>query len=143
MRPKKVMLILAPDCDSRATMKFTLETWGYLAIVVDALPEATQTASESAFDLVIASPDFLGIKGALKALRAINPHVPQLLIAPGRKESPADLVADATMYGFFSQEEFRARIKVLSARKRGPRPQLKKPVQSEVPALSVKDRRFA
>lgn len=143
MRPKKQILILGVDNDSRSILQFTLETWGYLAIPAENLTEAKAFVEQTQTDLIIASPDFVGVKEALADLHLCRPYIPQLILAPGRDKLPLGMIADATMLGKFSQEEVRARVKVLSARKRGPRVGLRKPVQSEVPPLSVQDRRFA
>lgn len=143
MRPKKEILILAPDNDGRAILRFTLETWGYRVSVVNELREIESIVFDTQVDLIIASPDFPGIWEALKDLRGLIQRVPQMLLAPGKKEAPAGLVADVTMFGRFSSEEFRERVKVFSARKRGPRPEVKKPAQSETRVMSAEDRRFA
>ena len=146
MRPKKRILILAPDDDSRALLLFTLATWGYAVNAAENVLDATKLAGETLPELIIANPDFQGIKQALKDLRAWSCYVPQMLLAPGWSHPPADVFTDAVMYGRFSQEELRARVIVMSARKRGPRAkgEIRKPVQSEAPAaLSAEDRRFA
>ncbi len=122
MRPKKVICYVSGDETEVSLMRFFLETNGYAFVDVGSGKEAIALLSEMHPDLAMIDqrlPDMLGDK-LVERMKSKCPYVPTVIVASGYPES-ASLLADATFRKYWPHSEWLERIKVMSARKRGPR----------------------
>jgi DNA-binding response OmpR family regulator len=103
--------------DRASLLRFRLRTHKY-AVFSAVTAVETRDLFESCFpDLVIAASDTPNLNGLLKALHEENAFIPQIVLVPAKGNCNA--IADAVLYGP-APEEMLERIKVISARKRGP-----------------------
>jgi two-component system, OmpR family, response regulator CpxR len=124
MRPKKVILCVDDSEQDLSVLKFMLSTNGYRVLSASTGQEALGIFQENLIDLVLvdyAMPQMNGDQLVSK-LKQIAAHVPMMLLGDPQKMNgqihAADvLVAKKTC----SAQELLERIKVMSARKRGPR----------------------
>ena len=138
MRPKKVILLVMPDDVELSVMAFMLKTNGYRVVSALNGQEAVTVFRETAVDLVLAEfalPQMSG-KQLVERLKGISSHVPMILLGDpqamssgiqisdqiARLGSVHQLLADALLAKKnCTSQELLVRIKVMSARKRGPR----------------------
>lgn len=124
MRPKKVILCV-DDCEQDlSVLKFTLTTNGYRVLTAPDGVEALRIFSENPVDLALVDfslPQMNGDQLASK-LKQIASHVPVILMGDPQKMNGQTHAADALVAKkTCSSQELLERIKVMSARKRGPR----------------------
>lgn len=124
MRPKKVILCVNHNEQELSVLKFMLSTNGYRVFAAASGQEAIGIFAGLQVDLVLA--DFalpqMGGKQLVERLKRIAPHVPMLLLGDAQAMGSEIHMADATMAKKnCSSQELLERIKVMSARKRGPR----------------------
>lgn len=125
MRPKKVILCVDDNEQELSVLKFTLETNGYRVLAAGSGQEAIAAFTAALqIDLVLADthmPQMSGIQLA-ERLKRMRAHVPMLLLgdaqAPGGEIHAADAVMARKNCTSF---ELLERVKLMSARKRGPR----------------------
>ena len=125
MRPKKVILCVDDNEQELSVLKFTLETNGYRVLAASGGQEAIAVFSTAPqIDLVLADtnmPQMSGIQLA-ERLKRLYPFVPMLLLGDAPAVGGEIHVADAVMARKnCSSFELLERVKVMSARKRGPR----------------------
>ena len=129
MRPKKVILCVDDNEQELAVMRFMLATNGYRVLAALSVQEAIAVfAAAPQIDLVLADahmPQMSGVQLA-ERLKRMRSYVPLILLGDTQAGAPSgsgDLhVADAVLARRnCSSQELLERIKVMSARKRGPR----------------------
>ncbi len=124
MRPKKVILCVNPVEQDLSVLKFMLSTNGYRVFGAASGQEAIDLFSGLQVDLVLtefALPQ-MGGKQLLEQLKRIAPHVPMILLGDPQAMNGDIHAADALLAKrSCSAQELLERIKVMSARKRGPR----------------------
>jgi CheY-like chemotaxis protein len=129
MRPKKVILCVDDNEQELAVMRFMLATNGYRVLAALSGQEAIAIfATAPQIDLVLADahmPQMSGVQLA-ERLKRMRSYVPLILLGDAQAGAPSgsgDLhVADAVLARkSCSSQELLERIKVMSARKRGPR----------------------
>ena len=133
MRPKKVILHVDDNEQDLSVLSFTLSTNGYRVLSASSGEEAIALFSENAVDLVLADFSMPRMDGnqLVTRLKSIAPHVPMMLLGDPQKTEAQLHAADAFVgKKTCSVQELLERIKVMSARKRGPR----KGVQRATPA---------
>ncbi|MGB6190862.1 MAG: response regulator [Terracidiphilus sp.] len=124
MRPKKVILCVDDNEQDLSVLTFTLSTNGYRVLPATDGQEALRLFSEHMVDLALvdyAMPQMNGdqLVGKLKQIAA---HVPMILLGDPQKMSGQMHAADALVSKkTCSSHELLERIKLMSARKRGPR----------------------
>jgi DNA-binding NtrC family response regulator len=119
MRPRKLILIVDRDEERLGLMRFRLDNWGFAVTSACCAGEAAELLKDGHFDLLSLWLPLEGLEGLLDAGHADDPAMATLAICPGR-ESQGDLCVDA-FYTYQPQPaELKERIKVLTARKRGP-----------------------
>jgi DNA-binding response OmpR family regulator len=124
MRPKKVILCVDDNEQELSVLKFMLTTNGYKVVSASNGQEAIGIFAETPVDLVLADfglPQMNGsqLVGRLKQMAA---HVPMILLGDLQKMGGEMHAADALLAKkTCSPQELLERIKVMSARKRGPR----------------------
>lgn len=125
MRPKKVILCVDDNEQELSVLKFMLSTNGYRVLGATSGQEAIELFSEALqIDLVLADatmPQMSG-KQLVERLKGIASHVPMILLGDPQAAGAEIHVADAMLAKKnCSAQELLERIKVMSARKRGPR----------------------
>jgi two-component system, OmpR family, response regulator CpxR len=124
MRPKKVILCVNHNEQELSVLKFMLSTNGYRVLTATSGQEAVNVFSGMQVDLVLADYALpqMGGKQLAERLKGIAPHVPMILLGDPQAIGNELHVADAMLAKKnCSAQELLERIKVMSARKRGPR----------------------
>jgi CheY-like chemotaxis protein len=125
MRPKKVILCVDDNEQELSVLKFTLATNGYRVLAASNGQEAISVfATAPQIDLVLADTNMPHMSGMQLAerLKRIRSHVPMILLGDAQAANGDIHVADAVLARKnCSSFELLERVKVMSARKRGPR----------------------
>ena len=124
MRPKKVILCVDDNEQELSVLKFMLSTNGYRVLSATNGQEAIGIFAEIAVDLVLADFAMPQMNGSqlVDQLKQSASHVPMILLGDPQRMSGDIHSADALLAKkSCSPLELLERIKVLSARKRGPR----------------------
>ena len=136
MRPKKVILCVDDNEQELSVLKFMLATNGYRVVSATNGREAIGIFSENSVDLVLADYSMQQMNGCqlVERLKQIAAHVPMILLGDPQKMAGEMHAADALLAKKnCSPQELLERIKVMSARKRGPR----KGAQRMVPEVEL------
>lgn len=124
MRPKKVILCVDDNEQDLSVLKFMLSTNGYRVLSANSGQEAVSIFAENLIDLVLADffmPQMSGDQ-LVNRLKQIGSHVPMILLGDPQKMSGQIHSADALLAKkTCSPQELLERVKIMSARKRGPR----------------------
>jgi two-component system response regulator CpxR len=124
MRPKKVILVVDDNEQDLSVLKFMLATNGYRVVSASTGQDALSVFAENQVDLVLADYAMPQMNGnqLVNRLKQIAPHVPMILLGDPQKMAGEIHGADALLgKKTCSPQELLERIKVMSARKRGPR----------------------
>ena len=136
MRPKKVILCVDDNEQELSVLKFMLATNGYRVVSASSGQEAIDVFAASQVDLVLADYAMPQMNGnqLVDRLKQIAPHVPMILLGDPLRMGGEMHGADALLTKKnCSAHELLERIKVMSARKRGPR----KGAQRTVPVTEL------
>ncbi len=144
MRPKKVILCVDDNEQELSVLKFTLETNGYRVLAASNGQEAIAIfATAPQVDLVLADTNMPQMSGVQLAerLKRMSSRVPMILLGDAQAGAPSGSgeihVADAVMARKnCSSFELLERVKVMSARKRGPRKGAQRIPQEDVLAAA-------
>lgn len=124
MRPKKVILCVDDNEQDLSVLKFMLSTNGYRVLSAGTGQEALVIFQENLIDLVLVDQGMPQMSGdqIVSKLKQIASHVPMMLLGDPHKMNGQIHAADALVAKkTCSPQELLERIKVMSARKRGPR----------------------
>ena len=124
MRPKKVILCVDDNEQELSVLKFMLSTNGYKVVAATNGQEAIGAFQANLVDLVLADFNMQPMKGdqLVNRLKAIASHVPMILLGDPQMMGGEIHVADALIAKKnCSPQDLLERIKIMSARKRGPR----------------------
>jgi len=124
MRPKKVILCVDDNEQELSVLKFMLATNGYRVVSATSGQEAIGLFAKTSVDLVLADFAMPHMNGSqlVERLKQIASHVPMILLGDPQKMIADIHLADALLAKKnCSAQELLERIKVMSARKRGPR----------------------
>ena len=124
MRPKKIILCVDDNEQDLSVLKFMLATNGYRVVSATNGQEAIGIFAETAVDLVLADVGMPQMNGCqlVHRLKQMASHVPMILLGDPQRMAGEIHVADALLAKKnCSPQELLERIKVMSARKRGPR----------------------
>ena len=124
MRPKKVILCVDDNEQELSVMSFMLATNGYRVVPATSGQEAIGIFAGMQVDLVLADFAMPQMNGhqLVNRLKQIAGHVPMILLVDPQAMSGEIHAADALLQKkHCSSQELLERIKVMSARKRGPR----------------------
>ena len=129
MRPKKVILCVDDNEQELSVLRFMLATNGYRVLAATNGQEAIAIfASTPQIDLVLTDTNMPQMSGGqlVERLKRMASHVPMILLSDAQAGAPSGNgqihVADALLTRKnCSSQELLERIKVMSARKRGPR----------------------
>jgi CheY-like chemotaxis protein len=124
MRPKKVILCVDDNEQELSVLKFMLATNGYKVVSATSGQDAIGVFARNPVDLVLtdyAMPQMDGDR-LVDRLKQIAPHVPMILLGDPQKMGGEMHAADALLAKKnCSAQELLERIRLMSARKRGPR----------------------
>ena len=139
MRPKKVILCVNHNEQELSVLKFMLATNGYRVVSAVSGQEAIGVFKETAVDLVLADfalPQMSG-KQLVERLKGIAAHVPMILLGDPQAMNNGIQSADALLAKkSCTSQELLERIKLMSARKRGPRKGTQRVAATELAAAS-------
>jgi len=125
MRPKKVILCVDDNEQELSVLKFMLATNGYRVLATSNGQEAIAVfATAPQIDLVLADSTMPHMSGSqlVERLKRMRGYVPMILLGDTQAANSELHVADAVLVRKnCSTQELLERIKVMSARKRGPR----------------------
>jgi CheY-like chemotaxis protein len=124
MRPKKIILCVDDNEQELSVLKFMLATNGYRVVSANNGQEAIGMFSDHAVDLVLSDYSMPQMNGdqLVNRLKQMAGHVPMILLGDPQKMGDQLHGADALLpKKTYSSQELLERIKVMSARKRGPR----------------------
>jgi CheY-like chemotaxis protein len=139
MRPKKVILCVDDNEQELSVLKFMLATNGYRVLSASTGQEAIGIFAETAVDLVLtdfAMPQMNGNQ-LVSRLKQIAGHIPMIMLGDPHKMGGEIYAADALLAKKnCSAQELLERIKVMSARKRGPRKGAQRQVETQELAVA-------
>ena len=124
MRPKKIILCVNDNEQELSVMSFMLNTNGYRVVPATSGQEAIEIFSGMQVDLVLADYSMPQMNGnqLVNRLKQIASHVPMILLGDPQAMGGQIHVADALLAKKqCSPQELLERVKIMSARKRGPR----------------------
>jgi two-component system response regulator CpxR len=124
MRPRKVILCIDDNEQDLSVLSFMLSTNGYRVIAAVAPEEAIEIFATSQVDLVVVDLVMPQMNGAqlVKRLKQMGGHVPMILLGDPQAMNAEIHAADAMLAKKnCSPLELLERIRIMSARKRGPR----------------------
>jgi CheY-like chemotaxis protein len=130
MRPKKVILCVDDNEQVLSLRTFLLETRGYRVLSAPSGSAALAIVEQSApgtLDLLMTDLLLPGIDGneLVRRAKQLHPALPALIVSGTVTASDRALAADAFLpKGACSSAELLERVRVLVARKRGPRKQM-------------------
>jgi two-component system, OmpR family, response regulator CpxR len=124
MRPKKIILCVDDNEQALAVRKFLLETRGYRVLTASSAHDALETFRGGGIDLVLSDllmPQMDGNE-MVRRMKDLSPEVPMMLVSGTVKAFERANHADAFLpKGACSPVELLERIRVMIARKRGPK----------------------
>ncbi len=124
MRPKKIILCVNDNEQELSVMSFMLNTNGYRVVPATNGKDAIELFSGMQVDLVLADYAMPQMNGAqmVSRMKQIASHVPMILLGDPQSMGGQIHLADALLAKKqCSPQELLERIKIMSARKRGPR----------------------
>lgn len=124
MRPKKVILCVDDNEQELSVLAFMLSTHGYRVLSACNGRDALGLFTEHPVDLVLADVTMPQMSGdqLVGQLKQIASHVPMILLGDPQKMNGQIHAADALLAKkACSPLELLERVKIMSARKRGPR----------------------
>jgi DNA-binding response OmpR family regulator len=128
MRPKKKILLIDADRERCSVWAYVLATNGYAVHVAEDAAEAKALAVIASPDLAIAVLPMPGLDGFLDWWRLAACGRAAIVICEEKRASLAEAaqdafpsLADVTLHSNVPAAELLEQVKVLSARKRGPR----------------------
>jgi CheY-like chemotaxis protein len=131
MRPKKTILCVDDNEQGLAVRKFLLETRGYRVLTAASAHDAIETLRNGGIDLVLGDLIMPQMDGneMVHRMKEIAPEVPMMLLSGTVKAFDRACHADAFLpKGACSPVEMLERIRVMIARKRGPKKVVARPV---------------
>ena len=124
MRPKKTILCVDDNEQTLSVRRFLLETRGYRVVVAANANEALETFRQGGVDLVLGDLVMPQMDGneMVRRMKEISPEVPMILVSGSVKQFERANRADAFLpKGASNPAEMLERIRVMIARKRGPK----------------------
>jgi two-component system response regulator CpxR len=124
MRPKKVILCVNPNEQELSVLTFMLTTNGYRVLAASSGQEAISMFAGEQVDLVLADNALPQMNGRqlVERLKRMASHVPMILLGDPQAMGGEIHVADALLAKKnCPAQELLERVKIMSARKRGPR----------------------
>jgi CheY-like chemotaxis protein len=142
MRPRKVILCVDDNEQALSVRKFLLETRGYRVLNALSAEEALEIFRSGGIDLVLSDllmPQMDGNE-MVRRMKEITPEVPMILLSGTVKAFDRANHADAFLpKGACGPLELLERIRIMIARKRGPKKVLRPyhPIHENQPAAAI------
>lgn len=146
MRPKKVILCVDNNEQPLAVRKFLLETRGYRVEEALSAASALERLEQGGIDLVLSELIMPQMDGneMIRRMKQMAPEVPMMLVSGTVKNFERASYADAFLpKGAASPAELIDRIRVLIARKRGPKKAVQRPAFADQYAAVLPTTGFA
>jgi CheY-like chemotaxis protein len=124
MRPKKTILCVDDNEPILSVRKFLLETRGYRVVTAHSAAQAIELFRSGGIDLVLGDLLMPGMDGneMVRVMKDISPEIPMILISGSVNAFERANRADAFLpKGAASPGEMLERIRIMIARKRGPK----------------------
>lgn len=124
MRPKKTILCVDDNEQALSVRKFLLETRGYRVLVALDAESALEHVHRGGIDLVLSDLVMPRMDGneLVRRIKEISPDVPALIVSGSVHSFERANRADAFLpKGSFTPLELLERVRLMVARKRGPR----------------------
>jgi len=143
MRPRKTILMVEDNDQLLSVRKFLLETRGYRVLAVNsaaAALEQLEAALPGSIDLLLTDLVLPQMDGNELSRRAkqMHPLLPTLLVSGTVSNFDRAMAADAFLpKGGCTPADLLDRIRILVARKRGPRKQVQSGTLAQAEALAV------
>ncbi|WP_158749158.1 response regulator [Acidobacterium sp. S8] len=142
MRPRKVILCVDDNEQALSVRKFLLETRGYRVLTALSGEEALEAFRSGGIDLVVSDLLMPQLDGneLVRRMKEITPEVPMLLLSGTVKAFDRASHADAFLpKGACAPLELLERIRIMIARKRGPKKVLRPyhPIPDSHPAAAI------
>ncbi len=140
MRPKKTILCVDDNEQALSVRKFMLETRGYRVLSALNGQQAMELFERGGIDLVLSDLIMPQMDGneLVRRMKSLHPEIPMILLSGSVKANDRAIHADAFLpKGACSPVEVLERIRVMIARKRGPKKTLQvEPATREVPVTA-------
>ena len=124
MRPKKTILCVDDNEQALAVRKFLLETRGYKVVTAASAYDALEVFAQGGVDMVVSDllmPQMDGNE-MVRRMKEMMPEIPMMLVSGTVKAFDRASAADAFLpKGASGPAEMLERIRVMIARKRGPK----------------------
>ncbi len=143
MRPRKTILVVEDNEQQLSIRKFLLETRGYRVLGMSSAAEALeylQDATPGSVDLLLSDLLMPGMDGneLIRRAKQLMPGLPALLVSGTVTSFDRAAAADAFLpKGGCAPAEVLERIRILVARKRGPKKQVQSVRLSEAQEMAV------
>jgi two-component system response regulator CpxR len=124
MRPKKTILCIDDNEQALSVRQFMLETRGYRVLSATNPEEALELFAQGGVDLVLSDLVMPRMDGneLIRRMKEVSPEVPMVILSGIVKEFERANRADAFLpKGACTAAEILDRVRMLIARKRGPR----------------------
>ena len=124
MRPRKTILCVDDNEQALSVRKFMLETRGYRVLIANTAADALEIFAAGNVDLVLSDLIMPQMDGneLVRRMKSISPEVPTIILSGSVKNFKRASSADAFLpKGACTPLEVLERIRVMIARKRGPR----------------------
>lgn len=123
MRPKKVILCVDDNEVALSIRKFMLETKGYRVLIASGGEQAIAIFREGGVELLLTDLVMPLMDGneLVRKIKAINSEIPTVIFSGTVKTYDRATHADAFIPKGISVEDLLTRIRVMTARKRGPK----------------------
>lgn len=128
MRPKKVILLVEPNEQTRSIRRFLLKNHGYAVLSVsnsEAALEVVKGHMPGSIDLLLTAAVIGGVRGRdlIDQAKQVHPDLPTMSISGVLLESVWRTPADTFLLrGDFTNAEMFEGIRRLTTRRRGPKP---------------------
>lgn len=135
MRPRKNILLVGDDVLRVSLLGFLLRTYAYGVFTADSAAAGEQLMLlqplGKPFELLLVVWPLEGAAALLKQSKAIAPDTNTLFLVQDEGLVPSDWTADGTIFRYeYSGEVLLERVRILAARRHGPRPKTRPiPVQ--------------
>ena len=128
MRPRKTIL-LAGECEERiSTLAFALGLKTFTVTTASTAADALELLRKGRFELLLVDLPLSGAARLCDVAAASDLRIPSLILGTNTEQDSTDAVADARMIRQRDRTDLLERLKVMTARKRGPKE--RKPVAS-------------
>ena len=122
MRPRKKVLVVSANEERASVLRFTLDVWGFAVTCAPSPAEAFELLQAKQYEVLLCELPLTGIERLLDRGYEFDREMRSMVLAGMVRKVPDGLNADAVIQmKDFSPAYLLERMKILAARKRGPR----------------------